>query len=479
MRASRPSWLLYTVLWLQPLLISSSQAQPQGPRDVIAGARKARQQKELKAAISATESAAETAPAAAAQAVDAGVTSQTAPQNPHEASSPHAHMQGGNPHAGLADRRKPISEGHEDRLLPSGTLKVRVVDDHDQPLVGVNVRIGILKSDGGRDSLSQKTNSEGVAILPSLTVGDRQAYRAEITADGARFSSTPFRMPHRNGYQVLLRRLPTTHDSRDVVLYVGAVSVELKDERLKIAQQLRLVNIGGSVYVFPEGGMRIPLPKGFTAFETQENMTDQRVSSTDNELKIEGSIPPGQTSLLWGYDLPIEGTEMTVELDNPWTTFAYRVLADAAPGLTMRVDDMPAPEQHESEEGTYWVTETMRRPEQEAMRHIRIHLAGIPGPGPYRFIAAGLALLALGLGYAFSRRPVDPSGTARLLASRKQQLTAQLAALANEHRAGDIGPETFASEKARLTDALALLLWQQAQRKEAGDSTNRKATAGA
>jgi hypothetical protein len=82
-------------------------------------------------------------------------------------------------------------------------------------------------------------------------------------------------------------------------------------------------------------------------------------------------------------------------------------------------------------------------------------------------------LLALGLGFVFSRRPLVSGSEGASFAARKHAITEHLATLAKEAEAGDIGPEFFAAEKARLTDALALVLWEEAQLAEPANVPKR------
>lgn len=367
--------------------------------------------------------------------------------------------------SGRAGKPRQTSEGAEDQSLPPGSLRVRVVDHRERPVPGADIRLGILKSDSSRESRQVKSDQDGRYLFTDLPVGDRQAYRVSIDAGGARFSSTPFRMPHKHGYQTLIRQMPTTRDRSQVVLYVGAVSVELKDERLKVVQQLRLVNIGGQVYVLPEDGLQMRLPQGHTAFQAQETMGDQRIEADETHARIEGSIPAGETTLLFGYDVPIEGSEKVIEVDNPFLTFAYRVLADAPEGMTLAVDGMPEARLHEDGGKRYWVTERSRHPDQEGLRRIVIRIGGIPGPGPMRWIAVALSGLALLVGFSVSRRPpateVPVDGDA--LAIRRKSLLREVKTLEAERAADAIGPEYYSEERARLTDELALVLSQLAR----------------
>lgn len=425
-------------------VVGGALAQPKGPADVITGAREAREKKEL---------------------ADSSKRASPLPKNLDAA---HAHAA-----AGMgAGRQDTGSYGAPVKSLPPGSIRVRVVNAHGGKVAKQKVSIGIMESDGNRRTVTGVTNAAGQYVFSGLAFGDKQAYRARVEVNGATVASQPFRLPMDRGYSVRLMQPQTTQDPSQVVLYVGAVSVELQEERLKIAQQLRLVNAGTAHFVFPEGGMKIALPEGFMAFQSQETMTDQQVSSNEDGVVIEGSLPPGEAStLLWGYDLPVSGTEMTIALNNPFTTFAYRVLADAAPGLQIKVDEMPPVQQVDNNGAHYWLTETTRKEEGGRFEKIVIRLSGIPGPGPSRWIAASLALLVLVLGVAMSGRSNSVEEEAKQgLQVRKSELLSQLADLSGDREREEIGPEYFDDEKSRLTDALAVVLWEEEQLRTRGAS---------
>lgn len=271
---------------------------------------------------------------AAATAEAAGVEGDAAQDESPHAAPPDAGRaaHGGNPHGAPP----PISVERENPELATGTIRVQVVDESDQPVGGAEVRIGVLESDGQRSEQTSRTGADGSTAFAGLAVGEKQAYRVTVPHAGARYGSTPFRLPQRGGFEVTVRRLPVTRDDAHVVLYLGVTSVELKDERVTVVQHARLVNLDLRTYVFPDKGLLVRLPKGFTAFQTQESMGDQRIRQVASEgIRIEGSIPSGEATLLWGFDLPIEGTAMSFTTEVPWKTFAYRVIADAAPGMEL------------------------------------------------------------------------------------------------------------------------------------------------
>lgn len=492
---------------------------PKGPADIINGARRAQAGKELAQQAATAERAGKPMPRpvdphagvpGAPSLTGAGAGRQAAPLDPHAgvpgapplaggaaaAQDPHAGVPGAppvgagnravpgrNPHAGMAGGAVGAAGGAagpggagrpgmpmrplETRAgpspeVPTGAIRVRVTDGFGNPLPAVQVRLGIMGGDEQRSSKLGTADARGEHVFRELPVGKKQAYRINADRDGARFSTMPFRLPSDSGYDISLVVLPTTQERTAVVLYTGAVSVELKEERLKIAQQMRLINVTAEAYVFPEGGTRIPLPPGATSFQAEKSMGHQTVELEDDVVVVTGSLPPGQSTLLWGFELPLDGTEMDITLPVPWLTFAYRVISDGAPGMALTVDGFPEAIRHADEGRSYLVTEIQRKPGDAPFDQVALHLRGIPGPGPLRWIAAGLALLAVILGFWLSMRPrADTTAADRqALLARRQALLQRARDLEAEHARGEIGPQFHADSLEALTDELAVLLQQ-------------------
>lgn len=435
-------WLVGLLTW-QLVSLAAAQTNPHGPADVIGGARRARDARDLE------------------QAGERGTSTGT---EENAAPTPSA-----DPHAGLHEgqERPSIATERADASLPDGTLRVRVLDADGTPAASAEISIGVMAADGNRSSRGARTGADGVALVSGLAVGERQAYRVNVPYQGAKYSSNPFRLPPRGGYEVEIRRFKVTHDARLVVLYLGATSLELKDDRIKVVQEAELLNLGGETYVFPEAGTLVRLPKGFMAMQTQESMTDQHVVEAKGEgLRVHGSLPPGQATLLWGFDLPMADSEAHFTIDIPWIAFSYRVISDAPAGMTLQVEGMPEPIVHAEGGRRFLVTEIQRKIGESPFRRVQITLRGIPGPGPARFIAAGLALCALFAGIVLARRPrrISPLAVSDF-ELRKSELLARARELRVQREAGETGPQYHDEQMLLLTDELAALLFEEAELK--------------
>jgi len=345
--------------------------------------------------------------------------------------------------------------------VPVGAISVQVVDVSGDPVPGQPVRVGILKSlNAGRDERTGETDAAGRVVFSDLPTGTGQAYRVTTLYDGANYGSTPFQLPTDRGYRVRLLRLGTTTDTTTVLESVGLAAVEIRDQRLHVTQRTTLMNFGEETVVFAGDGVSYPLPEGFISFQTQPVMTDQRLVAGDDGFDLRGSLPPGQTTLVWTFDVPLRAGTQDLRLPSPFRTFRYRVLAEASEEMGLLVDDLPEPQPVEQQGRRFLVTEVQRRPGDAPLETIFLRLTGIPGPGPGRWLAVAAAvLLALGgLGLAIVRPGSAVGSRRRAREARRAALLDEAAELARLARSGEIGPEYHARESGRIVTELAQLM---------------------
>lgn len=357
-----------------------------------------------------------------------------------------------------------VASGSESDAVPAGSIRVTVVDEHDTPVPDASVALGIMRQGGDRERTPSTTGADGVSTYSSLPTGTGQAYRVNVMFEGATYSSTPFQLPPTRGYDVLVHRLPTTHDERVLLLVIGQTFVEIHEERLHIIEEMQLSNLGESTYVFPSEGIVIDLPEGFVAFQTQPVMTDQRIEEVSGEgVALHGSLPPGRVTLAFAFDLPIRGRDMAFEVALPIRPYIYRVIVDAPQGLRLDVDGMPHAIRFEDQGRSLLGTEIQREPSDARITHLVVSLHGVPGPGPLRWIALGIALvLVLGGVFTASRtadtRKLEP---AAVFTARRRALLEDLRLLEAEHEAGEIGPSYRQSQRSAIVRSLAALLHEE------------------
>jgi len=353
-----------------------------------------------------------------------------------------------------------------DPELPEGTIAVGVIDRAGAPVPKQAVRLGLMEQSGGRDSKACVTDDQGRCSFDGLPTDAKHSYRVNVPFEGARYSSSPFRLHAQKGQRVTITRLPVTRDNRRVLQVLGRTMVEFREGRARVSQDARLTNLGESTYVFPDGGMRIPLPEGFKAFDALAVMTDQRVSATDDGLEISGSIAPGRADLRWAYDIPLSGTSLSIEQSVPFATMEYQVVSDYIDGMTLEVEGFEVARVHEGGDRRFLVAGVMRRPGDAPIDPLRIHIRGIPGSGLLPYMAAFVAAIFLLIGIWLLFRPSDQSAALlKVREDRRAELLDEIASLEGQRKAKSIGPSFYEHRRRELTDELAIVLRMQNEAK--------------
>jgi hypothetical protein len=426
---------------------AAQEAAPRGPAEVIT---RARESNEAAAQARAALPSAEAELPAGHPEVGAAPAGEALPPG---------HPTVGAEQAARALREPEVAVARPSPDVPVGEIQVSVVDPDGSPAAGVSVRLGVMAQGGDRESKTAETDAEGRARFTELPVGSDQAYRVNVLHEGATYSSTPFRLEPDQGHQVRVLRFPVTHDPRALLQWIGGSFLEIKHERLHIIQQAELVNLAAETYVFPEGGLKVELPEGFTAFQSQAMMSDQRIVPNDDGFMLEGSLPPGRITLTWAFDVPIDGTALSFAQPMPFRTYQYVVASEAAPGLELEVDGFPPARLDEGQGRPHLATRIQRSPNEPAWERLTVRLAGIPGPGPYRYLAVGTALALLALGASLAIRAKGPlPGAARVREARRKELLAEARELEAAFGREEIGPKYHERRRREIVDELALLL---------------------
>ncbi|MEM9069427.1 MAG: carboxypeptidase-like regulatory domain-containing protein [Myxococcota bacterium] len=359
-----------------------------------------------------------------------------------------------------AGRTPAIATAEADPSIPPGTIRVRVITPSGAPVPGADIRFGIMKSDGSRDSVMGRTGPNGVLDQRDLPTGSGQAYRVNVPYQGATYSSTPFRLEPNRGHRVEIRRLPVTRSQQTLIQSLGQTMLEYRNERVHITQQAQLINLGGETIVLADDSAAMELPHGFTAFQSQQAMSDQRIVPNDRGFVLRGSIPPGRTTLVWAYDIPLTGEEIHFSHEMPFRTYAYRVMSDQMTGMELQVDGFPEAEEHAGHQGRpLLVTQIERSPDDEPFRRLSVTVAGIPGPGPLRWLALGGAFVLLCFGFLLATRGGDRAGAlARARAARQDELLDEASEVEELFHANDIGPQYRERRLREIVDELASLI---------------------
>lgn len=364
-------------------------------------------------------------------------------------------------HAGLGGGGAQLTTQTPSSDVPKGTIDIAVEGD-GLAVSNLKIELAIMNRDSSRDSKTTTTDAQGHATFSGLGTGTAQAYRVNLLHDGAKTSSTPFRLEDDRGMRVSIKRLPVSDDGRFIVARLARVGLGLREGRIRVTEQLLLMNLSDSIYKFPEEGLLIEVPEERLSFRSEKNMSDQRLVEQPDGVRVFGSIAPGQATLLWDFDMPVDDPQFELSLKLPFPTMNLSVEADGAPGATLSVDGFVHETIEHEEQGRHYLIAQHRQipGKDKLIETLKITYAGLPGPGPTRWIAATVAsiFVLLGLGLALRRRETvaTESGTT-------DELLAEVKVLESEKAAGEIGPEYYARRRRELTDALANALRQQAQ----------------
>ena len=379
--------------------------------------------------------------------------------DPHGGADPHG---SGNAAGGP---KTPADTVSEDPALPKGTIDVEIRDENDRPRGQVPVLLGIVQNSvakgENRQRLSASTSADGHVRWNNLEGGSQMAYRVSVTEGAAQFAARPFQLDPNKGTRVVLHTFPSTSDlATALVVMQSIVYVELKDDRVQVQQAFNIFNFGKMAWV-PKDFV-LPLPAGFTALTSSQQMSDQTVEAAEGRgAKVSGTFGPGQHSIEYRWQLPFGGEpNLDLGIGMPGNVAAARVMVVATSQMKVSVDGFPAMRAGRDGQGNNLLeTEREMRRAEAPLRSVRIVLADIPGPGPLRLYAAGISTVGvlLGLSYA-SRSRKDHRGRETDRKKERERLLAELEELERAHRVGELGPRTYEKSRRELIDALARTL---------------------
>lgn len=346
----------------------------------------------------------------------------------------------------------------EDPTLPRGAVEVHIADPTGKPLANTDVTLGIIYNSvakgESRKRVTAPTDATGTARFKDLDFGSGIAYRPMVLKDGATFSTTPFGLGLKNGIRALLHVYPVTNDvSQALIVSQSMVYAEVKDDRIQIQQAYKIYNFGKNAWV-PPPDFIVPLPDTYTAFATQQGMTDVGVDAVPKKgVKIRGTFSPGQHVIEFKWQLPYTGeAEVKVDVGMPPNLAAARIIAPAAKGMGMEVEGFePTKLSTDGMGQRALVTEKQLRREDPPVKNLKLTIKGLPTEGPGKFIATLLAFSGLVAGIVLGARKAPPRDTKR----ERQQLLAALEGLELGHREGAVGPKTYERARRELIDDLA------------------------
>jgi len=347
----------------------------------------------------------------------------------------------------------------ESSSLEQGTIHVRVVDADKRPVPRAEVTLGIVYNSVAKGESRKRvvatTNESGTALFSNLDTGSEVAYRPTFQQDGATFASTPFRLGD-HGIEATIQTFPVTRDLAKTIIASQSIAyIEVKDDRIQIEQAFNFYNFGKNAWV-PPTDFVIPLPDKFTAFATQNDMSDVGVDAVAGRgVKLHGTFTPGQHSVEFRWQLPYAGaSEIEVAFGASPRMAAARVIAVASKQMTLTVDGFdPATPTTSNAGQRLLISEKQLRRSDTPMPSVNVAIRGLPSAGAGRLIASVVAFAVVAAGVAFGRRPRHSDG--RQSDERRRQVLADLAELTRARRDGAVGPQSHEQAYRELMDELA------------------------
>ena len=341
--------------------------------------------------------------------------------------------------------------------LPNGVLEIMIVDPTNHPLPNTPVTLGIVfntvAKGESRKHVQLTTNASGIARVEHLETGSAVAYRPTVAVGDATFAVTPFRMPEKGGERAVLHVYPIVEDiEKGMIVAQSVIYTEVKDDRVQIQQAYKIYNFGQNAWVPKD--LVVKLPEEFTAFTSQQGMTDVGAESINGKgIHIHGTFGPGQHVIEFRWQLPYNGEpEVHFDVEMPPHMAAARIIAPASRDMTLEVPGFPPPKSSTDGQGQRALTtEKQVTKQDQVLKDIQVIIRGLPTEGPGKIVATLLSGLGLAFGLVIGAR--KPSKADHK--TERARLLEEIEDLERARLAGDVGPKTYERARRELLDSLA------------------------
>jgi hypothetical protein len=377
---------------------------------------------------------------------------------------PHAHARTAGAVPGMFEPPEDLEQ--PDSASPPGTITVDLLDADNRPVVGETVNLGVLINSiargDSRRHLQLKTNDQGRAVFAGMETASNIAYRVSSMFQGGSFAALPFQLEQAKAMHVALHVYPVTHDLQQAMVVAEAtLAAEIRDDRIQLEEVLKFYNLGRTAW--EPDNVVLRLPDGFTGFNTQASMSDQRIEQVQDGIAVRGTFPPGQHTLDFRWQV-LRSNERDVEFDVglPPHVAAARVMMPAASKITLSAEGFPPPTIRRDGQGMkFLVTERQARPEGPLLTSLSVGIHGLPTQGPAPWIATLVAATAIAFGLRLSltrqapTHTTDPDSPSSRATLTRSALLEELLELERARMTGDVGPKTYERARGELVDALA------------------------
>lgn len=353
--------------------------------------------------------------------------------------------------------------------LGDGVVSVRVVRER----MGNNIANHPVSLHAGARTWNATTDDQGRAQFTGIAAGT--TVHAEATVDGESLVSQDFAIPASGGVRVALVAGATAAAAAEqaanaaaaqeparpgVVVFGGdsRVILEFQNDELRVFYLLDLVN-NARTPVDTGGPLLIDLPQGAAgASLLQGSSTLATVRGT--RVTLTGPFPPGTSSFQVGFSMPYRGDRHTMTQAWPAVVEQMLVAAQKVGPLHMTSPQFTNHRDVPTEGGFVFVMGQTTR--MNAGDPLVLQLEGLPDQSQtLRDIFVGISLLVLAGGAWMAFSGGRQVGTReRQLTARRDKLFAELVALEEQHRAGQVDEAAFTSRRAAIVNELERLYGQ-------------------
>lgn len=347
--------------------------------------------------------------------------------------------------------------------VPEGTIVVDVLDEHQRPVTDAKVTLETLFqsiAQGNSDqTVVSQVGANGQVQFENQETALRYSYVIKVERNGAHYEVPSFRLG-KTGHRVVIHTYPTTHDEFEALVAAsGMTQVSLREDFFRIDVMYRVVNLSDKAWL-PQN-VKVDLPQNATAIDTQMRSGDAGFYGDGQTLQIKGTFPPGHRDIQFSFQLPKENQDTVVfDVTIPFHLLEYVVIAEEAPGMTMRIPGFDTPETRAGQDGqkTLFVHRNLRR-ERVKLDRVTVELGGLPTIGPGRWIAALLALMiaAWGIIYAIVAKAGSTAHSKEETDKARGVLLEEMSLLQKAFDQGDVGPRTYEQTRREILTALARL----------------------
>jgi hypothetical protein len=350
-----------------------------------------------------------------------------------------------------------------------GTIVLSVRDAEERPLPTTDVTLGILHNTvatgESRERKAATTDAEGSVRWDAMAHGSSTSYRVSITRGKAVFGTEPFTLGDRAGKRVVLHVYGASSDIEEVLVGTqGLVYLALREDAIVLEHLYSMFNLGTVAWV-PED-VALELPEDFKAFNRPDSMEGVGIDEVNGKGVLRGTIGPGRHDIQFRYQVPLEQRErQTIRIELPPHVAQMRVMAESTKTMGLEVSGFNPAQKAKNRDGKrILVTEKRVTRDGGGMKTLEITLTGLPTRGPGRWIAIALGVIAVLGGFLYIHQRSTLAGpdeeTRRDLIDAREALLGEIVELERRHRAGEIGPKTYARLRGALLDALDRLVSQ-------------------